>query len=265
MSLSTSRENLKKYALRRLGAPVINIEIADEQVDDIIDDVIQLYRERVYDGAEEVFLKYQITQTDIDNAKTLVPEAVGSPFMHNNNFIILPESITSVTEVLSLNKTYVGDMWGRSAEFFARENLLYNGNAVGFDIVSYQLFQEYLGAIKYLFTSETRCRFAYSSGRLFIDNNIQNMLGCFIVIRCTRWVDPDEFTRVWNSRFIKDLTTIKMKKQWGQNLSKFSGVSLPGGIKFNSDQIINQAEKELEAFMNSMASDWEIFPTMLIG
>ena len=265
MATVNSRETLKAHCLRSLGAPVIQIELADEQIYDIIDDVIQLYRERIYDGTSEHFLKYQVTQADIDNAATLVFDNNLSPYQSNNNFIVLPEYITSVIEVLTLNRNSVGDLFGRSLEFFARENLLYNNNGATFDIISIPLMQEYLGAINYLTKPETRCRFNYNTGKLYIDKNIKTMLGTFIVIRCTKWVNPEEFTKMYNSRFIKTLTSILMKRQWGTNLSKFSDISMPGGIKFNASGIISSAEKELDEFMSKMSADWELMPTMMIG
>jgi hypothetical protein len=265
MSIVNSRLSLKEHCLRSLGKPLINIEIADSQIDDIIDDVIALYQERVYDGTSEHFLKYQITQTDIDNAKTLVLDNNLSPYQSNNNFIVLPEYITTVHEVLTLSKTSVGDMFQRSAEFFARENILYNNSVVQFDLISIPLATEYIGALNYLTKPETRTRFSYNTGRLYLDQDIKSMLNCFIVIRCTKWNDPDQFTRMWGNRFIRELTTIKMKLCWGGNLMKFSDISLPSGIKYNADKIYNSAKDELDIFMSKMAADWELMPTMLIG
>lgn len=260
-----SRESLKEHCLRSLGKPVINIELADEQIDDIIDDVIQLYRERIYDGVEEVFLKYQITQTDIDNANSLVLDNNVLPYKSNNNFIILPEYITSIIDVLSINNSSVGDMFGRSLEFFARENLLYNNRGTQFDIVSIPIMNEYLGAIKHLTKPETRCRFNYNTGKLYIDTDINKMLNSYIVIHCNKWIYPEQYRNMYNSRFIKELTTIKMKLQWGSNLIKFKDMSLPGGIKYDSAQIYNSAKTELDEFMKRISVDWETMPFMLIG
>lgn len=260
-----SKDTLKEHCLRRLGKPVINIEVADEQIDDIIDDVIQLYRERIYDGTEEVFLKYQITQADISNATTLVLDNNVLPYKTNNNFISLPEYITSVIEVLTTNATSIGDMFGRSLEFFARENLLYNNKSTQFDIISLPIMNEYLGAINHLTKPETRCRFNYNTGKLFIDKDISNLLNYYIIIRCTKYISPEQYKQTYNSRFIKELTTIKMKLQWGSNLMKFKDLSLPGGIKYDSVQIYSSAKTELDEFMKSMRVDWELMPTMLIG
>lgn len=261
----TNKQSLAENCLRRLGAPVINIEIDDSQIDDIIDDVIQLYQEIVFSGSEEVFLSYKITQADIDAASLLVPESLNSSFEIKNNFIVLPESITSVIEVISRKHNgNSNNILNPSIEFLVKEQILYN-KLGQFDLVSIPLINEYLGAIRHLTTPEIRCRFNYNSGKLYLDQRIEQMLDCYIIIRCTKWVDPNEFARMWNSRFIKDLTTIKLKKQWGQNISKYSGVTLAGGIKFNADQIINTADKELDEFMSKMTSEWTLPATMLIG
>ena len=69
MAQPTSRSELINYCKRKLGAPVLEINVADEQIEDCVDDAIQLFQERHFDGVSQMYLKYQITQDDIDRGR----------------------------------------------------------------------------------------------------------------------------------------------------------------------------------------------------
>lgn len=269
-----SREQLKKYCLRKLGSPLLEINVDDTQLEDIIDDVIQLYQERVYEGVQRTILKYKITQNDINNSITnynvpnnpILPNTTTPPNFNfietNKNYLILPDYIISVIGVFNTNNIYYKDMFGVSLDVYFTDRIMDFTSLSALDVY---IANEYLNNINNILKPENRITFNVNTRRLYYHFNIQSMLNKYILIDCYRALDPIEYFKIFNSRFIKELTTIKIKKQWGINLSKFTDVSLPGGIKFNGDKIYNDAVNEEKEFMEQMSSTWEEHPEFKIG
>ena len=90
-------------------------------------------------------------------------------------------------------------------------------------------------------------------------------VGEFLVIDCYRALDPNDSPRVWNDSFLKPYLTALIKRQWGQNLIKFQGVKLPGGIELNGRQLYDDGQRELDEIMNKMSSTYELPPLDMIG
>jgi len=279
MSKPASRQELIDYCLRRLGAPVLEINVDEDQVDDLVDDALQYFYERHYDGVERMYLKYQITQEDIDRGKGISPGGVGITttssssvingvtknfnFYESSNYIQVPDSVVGIEKIYKFDTSSIsGGMFSIKYQLFLND--LYYFNSV--ELLQYAMVKSYLEDIDFLLTTDKQIRFNKRQNRLYIDIDwASERAGKFIVIDCYRALDPNAFTKVYNDSFLKKYLTALIKKQWGQNLIKFQGVKLPGGIELNGRQMYEDAERELEDIKQRMTLEYELPPYDVIG
>ena len=279
MAQPTSREGLIDYAKRQLGIPVLEINVADEQFQDLLDDAIQIYQERHYDGIARMYLKYKITQDDIDRGQarggdstlgistTTTTSTVGLSttfnIEENNNYIQMPPSVIGVNQIFKVRSDTVYDgLFNIRYQLFLND--LYAFGSI--DLLQYAMVQTKLEDITFLLNPDVRYRFNIRQDRLYIDVDwAQINKDDYFVIDCFRILDPDDFTKVYNDQFLKRYFTALCKRQWGQNLIKFQGVQLAGGIQLNGRQIYDDWERELAEIRAKMASDYEMPPLDMIG
>ena len=279
MAKPSTRQGLIDYCLRKLGAPVLEINIDDDQIDDLVDDAIQYFNERHFDGVERMYLKYKITQDDIDRGKgpskdgvtgivtTTVNHNVGVTtqfsFEENSNYIQVPDSVIGVEGIFKFDTSSISKgMFSIKYQLFLND--LYYFNSV--ELLQYSMVKSYLEDIDHLLTTDKKIRFNKRQDRLYLDLDWSSQkAGTYIVLDCYRALDPASFTQVYNDSFVKRYLTALMKRQWGQNLIKFNGVKLPGGIELNGRQLYEDGERELEAIRQRMASEYELPPLDLIG
>ena len=279
MAQPSSREGLIDYAKRQLGFPVLEINVADEQFQDLLDDAIQIYQERHYDGIARMYLKYKITQDDIDRGQarggdstlgistTTTTSTVGLSttfnIEENNNYIQMPPSVIGVNQIFKVRSDTVYDgLFNIRYQLFLND--LYAFGSI--DLLQYAMVQTKLEDITFLLNPDVRYRFNIRQDRLYIDVDwAQINKDDYFVIDCFRILDPDDFTKVYNDQFLKRYFTAFCKRQWGQNLIKFQGAQLPGGIQLNGRQIYDDGERELAEIRAKMASDYEMPPLDMIG
>ena len=287
MAKPTTRDELKEYCLRQLGAPVLEINVADEQIDDLLDDTIQYFNERHFDGVEKTYLKYKISQDDIDrgrggtSAAGITTTGVGivtttgtstnisgfgtvtSNFYETSNFIQVPDSVIGIEKIFKFDTSSIsGGMFSIKYQLFLND--LYFFNSV--DLLQYSMTKRYLEDIDFLLTTDKQIRFNQRQNRLYLDidwdaQEVDN----FLVIECYRAMDPENFSKVYNDSFVKKYLTAAIKKQWGQNLIKFQGVKLPGGVELNGRAIYEDGQRELDEIRQRMSSDYELPPMDMIG
>jgi hypothetical protein len=280
MSKPSSRQELIDYCLRRLGAPVLEINLADEQIDDLVDDALQYFYERHFDGVERMYLKYKVTEQDINRGKAQYPNGVGIVtttgtanisgigstsfnFYEVSNFIQVPDSVIGIEKVFKFDSSSIsGGMWSIKYQLFLND--LYYFNSV--ELLQYAMVKTYLEDIDFLLTTDKQIRFNKRQNRLYLDIDWSaKTQDTFIVIDCYRILDPNDFTKVYNDSFLKKYLTALMKRQWGQNLIKFRGVKLPGGIELNGRELYDDAEREIEGIKQRMSMDYELPPYDFIG
>ena len=279
MAQPSSRDGLIDYAKRQLGFPVLEINVADEQFQDLLDDAIQVYQERHYDGIVRMYLKYKITQEDIDRGRarggeknagittTTGTSTVGLSttfsFEENQNYLQMPASVIGVNQIFKVRSDTVYDgLFNIKYQLFLND--LYQFGSI--DLLQYSMVQTYLEDITFLLNPDMKFRFNIRQDRLYIDTDFQTLsVDDHFVIDCFRILDPNDFTQVYNDQFLKRYFTALCKKQWGQNLIKFQGVQLPGGIQLNGRQIYDDGERELAEIRSKMASDYEMPPLDMIG
>ena len=284
MAKPSTRQGLVDYALRKLGSPVLEINIDDDQIDDLVDDAIQLFNERHFDGVEEMFLKHEFTQDEIDRGKATsetdsqntagIVTTTGtstsisgygtttSSFVENSNFIQVPDSVIGIEKIFKFDTSSIsGGMFSIKYQLFLND--LYYFNSV--ELLQYSMVKSYLEDIDFLLTPDRQVRFNKKQNRLYLDldyNSIRE--GDFIVIDCQRILNPDDFTKVYNDPFLKMYVTALLKKQWGQNLIKFRGTKLPGGIELNGREIYDDAIRDLDSIKQRM-QEYETPPLDFIG
>ena len=285
MAKPSTRQGLIDYALRKLGAPVLEINIDDDQIDDLVDDALQLFNERCFDGVERMYLKYKFTQNDIDRGKahnqTGSTNTVGlaattgtstnitgygtttSQFVETSNFIQVPDSVIGIEKIFKFDTSSIsGGMFSIKYQLFLND--LYYFNSV--NLLQYAMTKSYLEDIDFLLTTEKQVRFNQRQDRLYLDIDWgAQQVGDFIVIDCLRALDPEEYRQVYNDPFVKRYFVALMKKQWGMNLIKFRGTKLPGGIELNGREIYDDGVRELEELRNRMTQDYELPPLDFIG
>jgi len=278
MAKPASRADLINYCKRQLGAPVLEINVADEQVDDLVDDALQYFHERHFDGVGQVYLKYKITQADIDRGKgtnevgivtTSASTSInGTPtsfqYEENSNYLQVPPEVLGITKIFRFDgsNTVTNNMFSVRYQLFLND-IYYWGST---ELLTYAMTKTYLEDIDFLLTTEKQIRFNQRQDRLYLDLDWGSVsVDDYLVIDCTRLLDPNDFTRVYNDSFLKKYLTALIKRQWGQNLIKFQGVKLPGGIELNGRQIYDDAEKDLEIIREQMSNTYELPPLDMIG
>ena len=277
MSKPNSRATLKDYCLRKLGYPVLEINVDDDQIDDLTDDAIQYFQERHFDGIERVFLKHKLTEADITTAKTTatttsattgISNGINSSgnadsFLETNNYLKLPDHVIGVEKVFKMDQNTISSgLFNIKYQIFLND-LYYYG---ALDLMNYAMTKTYLEDLSRLITPDTQIRFNKKQHNLYMDIDWNQISAdTFIILDCYRLVDPGTATDVYNDWWLKRYLTALIKKQWGQNLIKFQGVMLPGGIQLNGRQIYDDAVKEIEEIEYSLKTEYELPPLDLIG
>lgn len=247
MASVTSREQLKDYCLRQLGAPVIEINVDDDQVEDRIDDAFQFYREYHFDAVEKLYLKHEITANNISNQYIEISNAVVGvervfPFMNKST----GTNIFDIKYQILINDLYT---------------------LMSTDLIYYTAVRQELELINQLLVGQKPIRFNRHMNRLHIDMDwVADVVpGTYIIVECWRILDPDVYTDVYNDMFLKRYATAQIKKQWGNNLKKFAGVQLPGGVTLNGEIIYQEATEEIRQIETEIQSRFELPVDMFVG
>lgn len=225
MAKPTTRAELKEYCLRRLGSPVIEINVADEQVEDRLDDALSYFHDYHYDGSERKFLVHQITETDI-----------------TNRYITIDDSIIGVVRILRPGNSQVKNMFDVQYQMRLQDAYWYAGG----NFQHYFMTMQNLAEAEHLFSNEKPLRFQRHTNRIEVDMDWNLLVvGNYLVFEVYQILDPQTYADVYSDRFVRDYTTALIKKQWGENLSKFEGIQLPGGLTLNGQRILQEANEEI--------------------
>ncbi len=251
----TSRTTLQDYCLRRLGHPVIEINVDDEQMSDRLDDALEYFAEYHFDGVEKVFLKHTLTQDDIDNEYIAMDDPaspVGGPVV----------GVIRVLPIPNFNAFQTGFF---NEEFQLRIQDL--NTFTGSSMLNWQMSLQNFSMIDHLFTVNASLLFNRKQNNLYLETNWSDKftVGDILIIECYRMLDPAQYTEVYNDMFLKKYTTALIKRQWGENLKKFEGVQLPGGVTLNGKTIYDEAVEEITKIEEEMNLKYELPPTERLG
>lgn len=220
-----SRTSLKEYCLRRLGKPVIAINVSDEQVEDRIDDALQQYSEWHYDATEEKWLSYQLTADDV-----------------TNRAITLPDNILVVVEMLPITSSF-------NSSLYTYNNQVTNSFSrpyMPLDIADYAIKSLYINTIYDMLDQNNSIEFTRHKNTMKIHTTSESLKeGMYIALKVYEIIDPESYNSVYNDKWLKEYATQLIKKQWGENLKKHANIQLLGGITLNGKEIYDEAVEEL--------------------
>ena len=244
----TTRQGLIDYCLRRLGSPVTEINVDDEQISDRIDDAIEFFQEYHFDGVEKVFLKHTITQTDIDN-----------------EYIAAADPIVSVLRILPVPNFNAFQTGFFNEEFQLRLNDLEHFRSS--TMINWAMSQTNFSLVENLFGVQPTLMFNRKQNKIYLETDWSNKfkVGTILIIEAYRILDPATYTEVYNDMFLKKYATALIKQQWGSNLKKFTGVTLPGGISLDGQTIFTEATEEITKIEEEMNMKYELPPDGIIG
>ena len=285
MAQPNTRQGLIDYGLRKLGAPVLEINVADEQIEDCLDDTIIFYQDRHMDGVEKMYLKHKITKDFTDTIQaTSAPgretstgittttspsvdiQGIGTTtfsFEETQNFIQIPDAVIGIEKVWKVDsRAIASNMFNVTYQLFLNEIYYFSS----MELLQYTQIKRYLEDIDFILHPDKQIRFNRRQNKLYIDTDYSSMkTDDYLIIECYRVVDPNDYPKVYNDRWIKRYFVALLKKQWGQNLIKFQGVKLPGGIELNGRQIYDDGVAELQALEDKMANAFEMPIFDMIG
>ena len=247
MTVTVSRADFTNYCLRRLGAPVIEINVDNDQVQDRIDDALQFWADYHYDGLQKL---YYLTEQDCANMYINLDPSVTVD--SQNNHI----DIMGVTRIFPISDSQATiNMF--DLRYQLRLNELYDFTSASY--INYTLTQQHLRSLEIMFTGEVPIRFNKHMHRLFIDwawGQSEAPAGTVVVAECYALVSPETYPTVWNDRWLKRYATAQIKKQWGENMKKYKDIPLLGGIKMDGQTIFNEAVEEITTLEHEMINDY---------
>jgi hypothetical protein len=241
MATPSSRQQLIDYCLRSLGAPVIEINVDDDQVEDRLDEALQFYQEYHSDAVIRTYTKHLITPTDV-----------------TNKYIDLPERYLFVSRIFPMtnNSSSSSGMW--SARYQMHLNDVYDLQYAG-ALVNYEMTRQFLEMLDMQLNGVPPVRFNRHMNRLHIDVDWTRTIiaGDYIMVDAYTTIDPDDYTDIYNDMFLKKYATALIKRQWGINLKKFEGIQLPGGVTMNGQIIYQEAIEEIKQLEDEMEAKYE--------
>jgi hypothetical protein len=246
-SKPASRDEFREFCLRRLGAPLLEINVADEQVEDCIEMAFSYYYDYHYDATEKVYLARQVTQEDIDN-----------------KYLSIEDSVIGVTNILPIGNSYsTNNLFNLRYQIALNDLFAFNTGP----FAPYYMALQNVALAEELFVGKQGIRFQRHSNKLYVDIawGEKIVLGEYMLIEAYQKIDPDVYTDMYNDRWLQRYCTSLIKKQWGENLKKFEGISMPGGVSFNGQKIWDEAIDEIQSMESEMVSSYSLPVTDMLG
>ena len=290
MAIPNTRTTLKEYCLRNLGKPVIDINVDDDQVEDRLDEALQYFSQYHSDGVERMYLKYKVTADDVTRLTTnksynvdekgtaaenieledasgdIVQQDGGAIFTEdstlvrtvyeeNQNYLVIPDAVISVINIFPLSDRANLNMF--DVRYQLRLNDLYDFSSTS--IVHYEMTMKHLDFLDHILVGEVPIRFNALSNRLYIDMDWGTDISAdeYLIIECYRKLDPSQHTNMFDDIYLKRYTTALIKRQWGQNLSKFSGTAMLGGVTLNGPELFSTALAEVQKLEEEIRTNYE--------
>ena len=246
MAVPATKDQFKEYCLRKLGKPVIEINVDDDQIDDRIDESLRYYWDYHFDGSSRTFYKHIVTQEDKDNG-----------------YIVMPENIIGAINIFD-----IGDAVNTNNLFNIRYQIALNDlyTLTSQSMVPYYMAMQHIQFLEEMLVGKQPIRYNRHKNRLHIDMDWDKVpTGNYVIVEAYEVVDPATYTDVWADRWLQNYTTAKIKYQWGSNLTKFTGMTLPGGIQFNGEKIMDDAAAEIAKMEDEMINSYSLPVSDMIG
>jgi len=225
MAVPATRAEFKEYCLRKLGKPVIEINVDDDQVDDRIDEAIRFYWDYHFDGADKLYYKHQVTSTDLEN-----------------KYITMPDNILGVVNLFP-----IGQGLNTNNLFNIRYQIALNDlyTLTSVSMVPYYMALTHVQFLETMLVGQQPFRYNRIINKLYIDMDWSiTSVGDYLLVEAYSVVDPAVYPKAFSERLLQNYATALIKEQWGSNLKKFEGMQLPGGLKFNGQKIYDEGKTE---------------------
>jgi len=233
MGQISNRAEMANFCLRKLGAPVIKINLAQEQLDDRIDEAIRYFQEFHIDAIERTYWKHKITKADV---------ATG--------YFILPDNVLSVNRIISLGGTAF-DM------FIEQEFVVPASDGDPSDWLHDQYIRnKHADEFSNILATLPTFQFTRNLNKVVIFGGVKDMVGKTAVFECESLVDQNVSSKFWNDIWLIRYATALIERQWAQNLSKFSGISMVGGVTFDAQGMLDRSQTEIEKLEETMKSTY---------
>ena len=240
MAKPIDRQSFIDYCKRALGAPVIEINVDDDQVDDCVDVALQLYADYHFDATEKIYYKYPVTAQD-----------------KINKFITIPGNILGVVRVFPIGNSISASDGLFNIQYQIALNDLYTLASIS--LVPYYMAMQHLSLVEEMLVGQIPIRYNRHVQQLHLDFDWNKInVGQFLLVEAYQVVDPDQYTDAWNDRWLKKYCTQLIKQRWGTNMKKFSGVQLPGGVQFNGQIIYDEACQEISNMENDLINSYSL-------
>lgn len=246
MAKPTTRAEFKENCLRRLGKPVVEINVDDDQVEDRIDEALTYYYDYHFDGSEKIYFKYVLTEIDFTNRYILLPEnIIGAVNIFDMGLGLGTTDLFSITYQIAMNEVF---------------------SFMGTQMLPYYMARTNLASLQEMLVGKAMFRYNRHTNKFYLDMNWDRLnVGDTLVIEAYEVVDPETYTDAWSDRWLLQYTACLIKQQWGTNLKKFSGMKMPGGLTFNGQAIYDEATTERAALEKEMIYTYSLPVTDMIG
>jgi hypothetical protein len=247
MAQPTTRDEFKDYILRKMGAPVIEINVAEEQVDDRVEEAMSFWNDYHYNGSQLVYIKHVLTAEDVEN-----------------KYIALPDKLLGISRIFDLS----GGIASGSGMFNVQYQFVLNNvsDINGYGLQNYYMTMQHLEFMQEILVGKPLIRYNKHINRLHIDVSKGSLVeGQFIIIEAYDLIDPDTYSDVWSDRWLQNYATVLVREQWGLNLTKFTGMQLVGGVSFNGENILAEARTDRERMEEDAISNLQPLTYNFIG
>jgi hypothetical protein len=226
MSQPDTRQEFAEYILRKIGAPVIQINVSEDQVEDRIDEAVSFWRDYHYNGSQLVYLKHELTEADVENGYIEMPKNI----LGISRVFDLSSSISTGSGIFNVNYQFV---------------LTNIQDITSYNLQHYYMTMQNLEFMQEILVGRPLIRYNRHVNRLHIDTDKSNLIvGEYIVVEAYDVIDPSTYSDVWSDRWLQNYAAVLVREQWGLNLTKFSNMQLVGGVSFNGEQILQEARDE---------------------
>jgi hypothetical protein len=229
MAQPQSREEFKEYILRKIGAPVIQINVAEEQVEDRVDEAVSFWRDYHYNGSQLVYLKHKLTAQDVENG-----------------YVTLPQNLLGISKIFDLDTSISTGTGIFNVQYqFVLNNI---SDITGYSVTNYWMTMSHMEFLQEILVGMPLIRYNKHVNKLYIDSDKASLVADrYIIIEAYDIIDPDAYSDVWGDRWLQNYASVLVREQWGLNLTKFTGMQLLGGVQFNGEQILAEARAERQA------------------
>ena len=248
MAQPTTRAEFKEWCKRKLGYPVIEINVSDDQIDDRVDEALSYFWDYHFDGSTKEYYKWQITAQNVID-----------------RYLVVPEEIIGVVKIFDLGGALSSNNLF-SIRYQIALNDMYNLTSLNGALTTYYMTMQHVQALENLLIGQQPIRYNRHVNKLYLDMDWEKVaVGEYIICEAYQVVDPDTYVDVWKDRWLQSYAAEKIKYQWGSNLTKFTGMVLPGGTQFNGENIMRDAQEQIEKLEHEMLSSYSLPISDMIG